>query len=114
MAELTDTQKEKLARVSKITGVDQDAALITDARKAVAFAKEHKLLDSWTDIGHHYVFSFLNAKQITVRPFAVGELIVDRFLQLKDPIHETVSVESKEVKEITKRIAKKVVKASKD
>ena len=93
MATLTEKLQEKLDRVNKILKTPESSVLYTDPRYALAFGKKHNLLDSWADYGNHYTFAFHNSKQIQVRPFAVGETIVDRFLQLKDPLQTTASEE---------------------
>ena len=82
MTELTSKQKEKLDKVSEITKTNQKHTLITDARAALAFAMKHGLVKGWSDYGNHYTFAFVNSKQIQVKPFEVGELIVDKFIEL--------------------------------
>lgn len=115
MEKLNARQQEKLDRVNAITGDVWDPILITDARTALAFAMEQKMITTWTDFGGYYTFAFSNSKQTNVIPSAVGEAVVDKFLQLKDPLKETLSekttmVEEPVAKEITRKPKARVSK----
>lgn len=93
---LTELQRDKLDRLVKLKITKEGEDLIGDPRVAVKIAFRMGLIKSWSDNGRFYTLDIPKVGVEKLRPHAVGEFIVDRILQVKDPLNETQKKESAE------------------